>query len=186
MIKSLIYASAKNGAIGRRGGLPWNCPSDLAHFKKVTSGHTVIMGRRTAESIMQPFKGKLLPNRRNIVVSSQMRLSGDVGQVATTLEEAWLLAEDLESDIAYVIGGQKLYEEAIRHVNVFERTYVEVWPQDADTFFWPCGNLDTTDGIDKTIWRCFAYSRSVKRVNKEPHIMFQTWERISERRTDYS
>lgn len=102
----IVAAVALNGVIGnsRTNSMPWNLPTDLKHFKCITHGKTVVMGRRTFESI-----GKPLPNRRNIVITSDSKLQSNYGIVTyPSLQDAW--AEE-DGDI-YVIGGQSVYEEA--------------------------------------------------------------------------
>jgi dihydrofolate reductase len=103
---SLIVAAAENGVIGRGNRLPWHLPADLAHFKRTTLGHPVIMGRRTWESI-----GKPLPGRRNIVVSRTPGFIAPGCEVATDLAAAYALCG--EEPEAFVIGGAKLYEAAL-------------------------------------------------------------------------
>jgi len=108
---SLIVAVARNGVIGRDGGLAWKISDDLKLFKQVTSGHPVIMGRKTYESI-----GKPLPNRVNIVVSRSMEDSEGV-IAARSVEQAILkakaAAQSLGVDEIFVIGGQALYEKTL-------------------------------------------------------------------------
>ena len=103
---ALIAAVAKNSVIGARNSLPWHLPEDLKHFRTLTSGHTVIMGRKTWESI-----GKALPNRQNIVVSRQLGLCLDGVSVAHSLDEA--LAMAVRPDPVFVIGGEALYRSAL-------------------------------------------------------------------------
>ena len=103
---ALIVAVARNGIIGRDGALPWHLPEDLEHFKRTTRGHAIIMGRKTHESIGRP-----LPDRRNIVVTG----SGggfDGCETASSLEEAVALARQTD-DLPFVIGGARLYDEAL-------------------------------------------------------------------------
>ena len=115
---ALIAAVARNGVIGANNSLPWHLPEDLRRFRALTSGHTVIMGRRTWESI-----GKPLPNRQNVVVSHQtgLRLSG--ASVATSLEEAVTLAT--LPDPVFVIGGEALYRSALPFADVLYLTEIE-------------------------------------------------------------
>jgi dihydrofolate reductase len=103
---ALIAAVARNGIIGAGNRLPWHLPEDLRHFRSITSGHTVIMGRKTWESI-----GKPLPNRQNIVVSRQAGLRLDGAAVAHSLEEALTLA--VRPDPVFIIGGEALYRSAL-------------------------------------------------------------------------
>ena len=104
---ALIIAVARNGVIGKEGGLPWHIPEDLKHFKRTTVGHTVIMGRRTHESI-----GRALPSRRNIVVTRQRAAAFAGCEVAQSLEEA-IASARLTDSCPFVIGGASLYEEAL-------------------------------------------------------------------------
>lgn len=127
MIRSLVVAVARNGVIGRDNVLPWRLPADLAHFKRVTMGHPVIMGRRTYESI-----GKALPGRRNIVVSRSPNYDAPGCTVVRTLDAAWAAAGD--ADEACVIGGTSLFEEALPAADVVHLTEVEA-EVEGDTYF---------------------------------------------------
>ena len=102
----LIAAVARNGVIGAGGKLPWHLPEDLQHFKKLTLGHAVIMGRRTWESL-----GKPLPGRENIVVSRRNGFEAPGASVASTLEAAIALCTG--EDLAFVIGGAEVYAAAL-------------------------------------------------------------------------
>jgi dihydrofolate reductase len=106
VLRSLIVAAAENGVIGRGNRLPWHLPADLAHFKRTTLGHPVIMGRRTWESI-----GKPLPGRRNIVVSRTPGFAAPGCEVAPDLATAYARSQD-EPEV-FVIGGTQLYEAAL-------------------------------------------------------------------------
>jgi dihydrofolate reductase len=103
---TLIVARARNGVIGRDGTLPWRLPEDLAHFKRTTMGHPVVMGRRTWESIGRP-----LPGRRSIVVSRQPGFAAAGAEVAPSLEAALALCAGASE--VFVIGGARLYAEAL-------------------------------------------------------------------------
>jgi dihydrofolate reductase len=107
---SIIVAVAENGVIGRDGKLPWHLPADLKRFKNLTMGHTIIMGRRTRESIGRP-----LPGRRMIVVSRQTgyRSGTDSVSTAVNLETALQMAADAGAGEAFVIGGAELYRAAL-------------------------------------------------------------------------
>ena len=104
MILSIIVAAAGNGVIGRDNGLVWRLSSDLKHFKSLTTGHTVLMGRRTYESI-----GKALPNRRNIVITGNPAFHADGCEVAHGIEEALAMTRDEEE--VFVTGGGMIYRE---------------------------------------------------------------------------
>lgn len=102
----LVAAVAANGIIGAAGQLPWRLPEDLQHFKHLTMGHPVIMGRRTWESIGRP-----LPGRENIVVTRSAQLAAPGCRVAHSLDEA--LAAAGSADAVFVIGGGDLYRAAL-------------------------------------------------------------------------
>lgn len=128
MQKALIVAYGRDGEIGAHGDLPWgrNLPGDLAHFKRRTTGGSIIMGRRTFESIGR----KPLPNRENIVVSSTPTgVSGVL--TALSLESAYALARYS----IFIIGGARLYRAALPTVDVIYATEVDAVFPDADTFF---------------------------------------------------
>jgi dihydrofolate reductase len=100
---ALVVAAAKNGVIGRDGALPWRIPEDLKHFKRVTVGHAVIMGRKTWDSI-----GKPLVDRRNIVVTRDRSLQLAGAEVASSVEEAIARAREQDNE-PRVIGGAEIY-----------------------------------------------------------------------------
>ncbi len=129
---SIIVATSLNWAIGRNNQLLWHISEDLKYFKKITSGHTVIMGRKTWESI-----GKPLPNRRNIVVSRSLEKITDA-EVYKSLELA-LKAAGNES--LFIIGGGEIYEQALPLAEKLYLTIVNLTVEDADTFF-PKINFD--------------------------------------------
>ena len=128
---SIIVAVAKNGAIGLNNELLYRLPADLKRFKALTSGHTVIMGRRTFESLP---KGAL-PNRRNIVLSRQEGLHYENAECYRTLEDA-LMQCDYTEDL-YIIGGGELYRQTIGLAARIHLTLVDDTPAEADTFFPP-------------------------------------------------
>ena len=103
----LIAAVAKNGVIGAQGKLPWRLPEDLKHFKNLTLGHPIIMGRRTWES----FGGKPLPGREHIVISRKPGYEAPGASVAMTLESAIALCTG--EPLAFVIGGAEIYGAAL-------------------------------------------------------------------------
>ena len=102
----LVAAVASNGIIGANGELPWRLPEDLQHFKRITTGHPVIMGRRTWESLKGP-----LPGRDNIVVTRTAGYETPGAAVASSLEAA--LALCLGEPVAFVVGGSSLFAESL-------------------------------------------------------------------------
>ena len=102
----LLAAVARNGVIGANGKLPWHLPEDLAHFKKLTLGHPIIMGRRTWDSL-----GKPLPGRENIVISRRPGFDAPGASVASSLEGAIALCAG--ESVVFVIGGAEIYKQAM-------------------------------------------------------------------------
>lgn len=149
---------ARNRAIGRNGTLPWHLPEDLAHFKSVTWGHAIIMGRHTFESLPHGA----LPGRRNIVVSTTLRsLPGC--EVCSSLEEALSLCAQNERnnsfDEVFIIGGATLYQTALPLANKMYITLVDQEPHNADTFFpefdtnkWQETERQQHEGFAFTLW----------------------------------
>lgn len=125
---SLVAAVARNGAIGLGGDLPWHLPDELRHFKRITLGKPVVMGRKTFEAI-----GKALPGRQNIVISRNPRFSAIECEVADSLQQARALAAGPE---LMVIGGGELYRIALPEANRMFLTVVDCEPE-ADTWFPP-------------------------------------------------
>jgi dihydrofolate reductase len=126
MTISIIVAIAQNYAIGKNNQLLWNMPHDLKHFKETTSGHTVIMGRKTFDSV-----GKPLPRRRNIVVTRQdIEIAGC--EVVQSIIEAIELCRDEEE--VFIVGGAEIYRQSM---DISNRIYLTIIHHDfeADTFF---------------------------------------------------
>ena len=107
MTVTLVAAVGANGVIGVDGGLPWRLPEDLAHFKQLTMGHPMIMGRATFDSI-----GRALPGRTTIVVTRNSAWSADGVETATSLDAALERARELDDDI-FIVGGGQIYAEAL-------------------------------------------------------------------------
>ena len=105
----LIFARAANGVIGKDGGLPWQLPEDMAHFRRTTSGQPVIMGRKTWESL--PPKFRPLPGRTNIVVTRQTAWQAQGALRAASLKQALALCP--AGADAWVIGGAEIYRQAL-------------------------------------------------------------------------
>ncbi len=124
---SIIVAISENNAIGKNNQLLWHLPADLKHFKEITSGHTIIMGRKTYDSIGRP-----LPNRRNIVITRQSDLKIENVEVVSSLKEAITLCAN-EKEI-FIIGGAEIYESSVELAN---RIYLTTVHQEyeADAFF---------------------------------------------------
>ena len=126
-IISLIAAVGNNGVIGSNGKIPWYLPADFRYFKQVTDSRPLIMGRKTHESI-----GHILPGRKNIVISSQKEYEPIAGGLlASSLEKGLTLADEGE---VFIIGGARLYEEALPSAQKLYLTEVE-GDFEGDTFF---------------------------------------------------
>lgn len=158
---SLIVAVAENGVIGDRNRLLWHIAEDLRHFKAVTTGHPVVMGRKTFESLGRP-----LPGRRNVVVTRQRGLEIEGCTVAGSLDEA--LAPFGPAEEVFIIGGAQIYAEALPRCGRFYLTRVH-HAYEGDTRFpeW-----------DETEWRLVG-SESFAYGEKYPYpFSFELYERV--------
>jgi dihydrofolate reductase len=115
-MRGMIFAVSPEGVIGLGGKIPWRHPGDFRRFKRLTTGTTVIMGRATFDEV-----GKPLPGRRNLVVTSRPLEMPGV-ETVRSVDEALARAGD-EGDV-WFIGGARIYDEAMRHVDVIDVTYV--------------------------------------------------------------
>ncbi len=124
----MIAAAAENNALGKDNDLLWHLPDDFRRFKKLTTGHSIIMGRKTFESFPKP-----LPQRRHIIITRSKNYHVDHSDclVVHSLREA--LAE-VAHDVAFIIGGGEIYEQAMPHADAIELTRVH-GTFEADTFF---------------------------------------------------
>lgn len=137
----MIVAADEQNAIGRDGDLLCHLPNDLKHFKAVTSGHTVIMGRRTFESLP---KGAL-PNRKNIVITSAPAENFPNCTVCRNWDEVFAVAANEE---VFIIGGGQIYKQAIEWADKIYLTRIHHTFEDADTFFPPMSH-DIWQLVDK-------------------------------------
>lgn len=124
MIK-IIVAISKNRVIGNDNSLIWHLPADLKHFKNLTTDNTIVMGRKTYESI-----GKALPNRRNIVITRQEDYNPEGCEVVSSLEEALLLC----AENCFIIGGGEIYKQSI---SIADKIYLTLVDEEfeGDTYF---------------------------------------------------
>ena len=127
MVISHLVAVSNNNVIGKDNDLPWKLKRDLQHFKNYTTGKTIVMGRKTYESIGRP-----LPNRRNIIISSTIR-SIDGAEVFSSLEAA-LEALKHEDEII-ITGGSYLFNDTTDIVNKLVITFVDTFIEDGDVFY---------------------------------------------------
>lgn len=151
---SIIVAVAENGAIGYKGDLVYHLPADMKRFKALTTGNTVLMGRKTFESLP---KGAL-PNRRNIVLTRQPDASFPGTEVFGSIAQA--LEHCASDEKVYVIGGAEIYRQALEFASELELTLVHDIPENADTFF--------PDFIHDRSWRLVA-REDHESDEKNPH-----------------
>jgi dihydrofolate reductase len=130
MEKIIIAAVAENRVIGKDGEIPWHIPEDLAHFKEKTTGSTVVMGRKTFQSLPDSFTP--LPDRQNIVLTrSDFSPENESVKLANSLDEAW---EKARNQKAYVIGGARVYEQTLEEADKIVLTEIHE-EYDGDTYF---------------------------------------------------
>jgi dihydrofolate reductase len=122
---NIIVATSKNRVIGNNNSLIWKLPADLKRFKQITTGSTVVMGRKTYESI-----GKPLPNRRNIIITRDTNYLVDNCEIVNSLEEALMLC----NNDCFIIGGGEIYKQSI---DIADKIYLTLVQEDfeGDTYF---------------------------------------------------
>lgn len=127
MSVSMIAAVGKNLELGKNNNLIWHFKEDMKFFKDTTIGHTVVMGRKTFESLP-----KALPGRKNIVITSNAEYQAQGATVVTSVEEAIQIADNEE---IFVIGGGKIYAEFLPYADKLYLTEIDAECADADTYF---------------------------------------------------
>lgn len=132
----IIAAVSENNALGKNNDLVWHLPDDFKRFKQLTSGHYIVMGRKTFESFPKP-----LPNRTHVIITRQKNYSPEGCLIANTLQEAMQLCPKNED--TYIIGGGEIYNQSIGIADILEITRVH-HTFDADTFF---------PDIDAEVWQ---------------------------------
>jgi len=154
----IIVAMTSDRLIGRDGRLPWQDPNDLRHFKQTTSGHAVIMGRKTFDSI-----GKALPNRRNIVVSRNHSFAAPPGQpvdVVHSFEDAIALCRERNETKSFIVGGAEIYKLALPLADEVLITTIDRRGLTGDTYFpewnpseWEAEPIESLLPLRVTRWR---------------------------------
>lgn len=159
---SCIVAIAKNNVIGKNNTMPWHIPADLKYFKKVTSGHCIILGRKNFESI-----GKALPNRTNIVVTRQKDFFHSSVISTSSIENALKIALELGEEEVFIVGGAQIYNQTI---SFWDKLYLtEIQHEfEGDTFF---------PEIDYTDWRLIREIRKEKSEDNLYELVFKVFER---------
>lgn len=150
---TLIAAVARNGVIGRDGDLPWHLPGDLPRLKRITTGHVVVMGRRTFDSIGRP-----LPGRTTVVLSRDRDWSAEGVTVCHDIEDALRVAAEADPSV-YVLGGAEIYRLAMPYADTLLISEVPQSP-DGDTYFpdvdaaaWAETERETQPGFDIVTYR---------------------------------
>lgn len=163
-VLTIIVAAGENNAIGKDNDLIWHLSDDLKRFKSLTSGHCIIMGRKTFESFPKP-----LPNRTHIVITRQADYKVPEGVVVVnSLEDA--ISKSKQDVQPYIIGGGEIYKQALEIANKIELTRVHESFEDADTFF---------PELDSNSWKEVSNTFHKKDENHDYEFSFLTYERRS-------
>ncbi|HEV7781755.1 MAG TPA: type 3 dihydrofolate reductase [Chitinophagaceae bacterium] len=163
MTISFVVAAATNNAIGKDGVMPWHLPNDMRHFKNVTWGMPVVMGRKTFESL-----GKVLPGRKNIVITRQpgWEVAGTIA--VQKIEDALFVAKQTDANEVMVIGGGEIYKTLFDKASRIYLTRVEAEPE-ADTFF---------PALDPKEWHLMSQKDHEADEKNAFNYSFQIWERL--------
>lgn len=156
---TLVAAVAANGVIGADGEMPWYYPEDLKHFKRTTVGHPVVMGRKTYESIVARL-GEPLPDRLNVVLSSQSLDLPEGAVHASSVDEALAVAADHDDEV-YVVGGATVYEQLLDRADRLVLTEVHE-AHEGDTHFpeWDRERWVEVDRDDRQALSFVTYERA--------------------------
>ncbi len=159
---SLVVAAADNNGIGKDGQMPWHLPNDMKHFRNITWGMPVVMGRKTFESLGKPLKG-----RKNIVISRQPSWKAEGTVVVKSIEDAIFVAQETDANEVMVIGGGEIYRNLFDKASRIYLTRVEAEPE-SDTFF---PSLDTGQ------WELVSQKNHEADEKNAYNYSFQVWER---------
>lgn len=157
---SLVVAAAENNAIGKDNKLLWHLPDDFRHFKNLTTGHSILMGRKTFESFPKP-----LPNRRHIVLSRQPNYAPEGADIARDLAQGLSLAKD--QNLLFIIGGAQIYKQAMDIADRIDLTRVHAH-FNADAFF---------PDIDPSLWERTKSDFHPKDERHAHDFTIERWER---------
>lgn len=161
---TLIVAKAKNNVIGKDNQLIWKLSSDLKRFKNLTSGHYILMGRKTFDSL-----GKPLPNRTHLIITRNPEFQAPEGHHSfTSVEAAIIFCNKMEVEQLFIIGGGQIYQETITICDVLEITEVEAEPE-GDTYF---------PEINPKIWKEVKRESFPADEKNEYPFSFLTYEKI--------
>lgn len=162
MTISFVVAAATNNAIGKDGKLPWHLPNDMKHFKNVTWGMPVLMGRKTFDSL-----GKPLPGRKNIVLTRHPTWKVEGTVAVKKMEDALFVAKETDSKELMVIGGGEIYKTLFDKAKRIYLTRVEAEPE-ADTFF---------PSLNPKEWNLISQQNHEADEKNAYNYSFQVWER---------
>jgi dihydrofolate reductase len=160
---SLIVAISENNAIGKAGDLLCYLPDDLKHFKALTTGATVVMGKKTFFSLPR----RPLPNRRNIVLTRDLNFTYENTEVAHSIEDLQTMIST--DEMVFIIGGGEVYKQFLPLVNELQITHIHHTWEDADTFF---------PEIDPTIWQCVKEEKHFADEKHDYAFTFATYKRL--------
>jgi len=159
---AIVVAASENNVIGNKGKMPWHLPKDLKHFKSLTFGHPVIMGRKTYESMGKPLYGRL-----NIIISRNENYRVEGCETTTTLEKAIEIAQHHDQNV-FIIGGGEIYKKAIQLIDTIYLTRIAA-SFDGDAYF---------PEIDHNNWRLIHEEFSPKDEKNAHDLSFLTYEKI--------
>lgn len=159
MIISIIVATSENNVIGNNEKIPWHCKEDLKHFKQLTLGHHILMGRKTFESI-----GKTLPDRTNLIISNNKTLKIEGTVIFQDFNDAVKFARNRGEEELFIIGGQSVYEIALPQAEKIYQTLV-LQSYEGDTLF------------PKLLVNDWKETENEKHLDLNPPITFRTLER---------
>ncbi|MGB3182674.1 MAG: dihydrofolate reductase [Cyclobacteriaceae bacterium] len=153
MIRSIIVAKSENNVIGKDNDLVWKMPADLKHFRSTTTGHFIVMGRKTLEATEKP-----LPGRTSIVITRQEDFRAEGCLVVHSLEEAYELGRKYRQEELFILGGGEIYRQAMESADKIYLTEIKA-AFDGDTYF---------PEIDYDVWEETS-RREHKADEKNPH-----------------
>jgi len=161
---TLLAAIGKNNELGKNNDLVWKLPADQKHFRERTTGHTIIMGRKTFESL-----GRILPNRRHIVITRDKKYKKEGVEITHSLKEALTLAKDGNKSEIFIIGGAEIFNQAMNLADRLDITHIEAEDKKADTFF---------PEIIPIVWNEIKHEEHKKDKENPLNYIFSIYERI--------
>lgn len=159
---SLVVAAALNGAIGLAGEIPWRLPDDQKFFRRLTTGHAIVIGRKTFDSI-----GKALPGRRNFVLSRSEQSPVDGIDFFPDLEAALAFAREISLEECFIAGGEAIYREGLKVADRVYLTRVDAEPA-GDTFF---------PELDGALFECIEREPHTTDERHDHSFTIETWQR---------